>query len=147
MLKQVIQKEGLLGLYAGMESTFWRYIIWSKFSNLMTTFISCCFRQVYWNGGYFGCIHQVKALLPKPDVRAVLFSTPELDLDLIISAEPTRATLEQLRVWCHRWFRRYRVEYTVSHSAISTLIGVIKVIFKIITRFDVNQISQLERQF
>jgi len=47
VLKQVIRKDGLLGLYAGMESTFWR--------------------QVYWNGGYFGCIHQVKTLLPKPD--------------------------------------------------------------------------------
>lgn len=26
VVKQVIQKEGLLGLYAGMESTFWRYV-------------------------------------------------------------------------------------------------------------------------
>jgi len=47
VLKQIIRKHGLLGLYAGMESTFWRH--------------------VYWNGGYFGCIHQVKTLLPKPD--------------------------------------------------------------------------------
>jgi len=47
VLKQVIRKEGPLGLYAGMESTFWR--------------------QTYWNGGYFGCIFQVKTLLPKPD--------------------------------------------------------------------------------
>jgi len=47
VLKQIVRKEGLLGLYAGMESTFWRH--------------------VYWNGGYFGCIHQVKVLLPKPD--------------------------------------------------------------------------------
>jgi len=47
VVKQVIRKDGLLGLYAGMESTFWRH--------------------VYWNGGYFGCIYQVKALLPKPD--------------------------------------------------------------------------------
>ncbi|KAJ3512703.1 hypothetical protein NLJ89_g3372 [Agrocybe chaxingu] len=47
VVKQVIRKDGLLGLYAGMESTFWRH--------------------VYWNGGYFGCIHQVKALLPKPE--------------------------------------------------------------------------------
>jgi len=47
VLKQIIRKHGLFGLYAGMESTFWRH--------------------VYWNGGYFGCIHQVKTLLPKPD--------------------------------------------------------------------------------
>ncbi|CAA7263942.1 unnamed protein product [Cyclocybe aegerita] len=49
VVKQVIRKDGLLGLYAGMESTFWRH--------------------VYWNGGYFGCIHQVKALLPKPETQ------------------------------------------------------------------------------
>ncbi|KAF8153769.1 mitochondrial carrier domain-containing protein [Crassisporium funariophilum] len=47
VVKQVVRKEGLLGLYAGMESTFWRH--------------------VYWNGGYFGCIHQVRALLPKAE--------------------------------------------------------------------------------
>ncbi|KDR77997.1 hypothetical protein GALMADRAFT_244964 [Galerina marginata CBS 339.88] len=47
VVKQVVQKEGLLGLYAGMESTFWRH--------------------VWWNGGYFGSIYQVKALLPKPE--------------------------------------------------------------------------------
>jgi len=47
VVKHVIRKEGLLGLYVGMESTFWRH--------------------VYWNGGYFGCIYQVKTLLPKPD--------------------------------------------------------------------------------
>ncbi|KAG6910449.1 hypothetical protein DXG01_010374 [Tephrocybe rancida] len=49
VVKQVIKKEGVLGLYAGMESTFWRH--------------------VYWNGGYFGCIFQVKALLPKPETQ------------------------------------------------------------------------------
>ena len=26
VLKQVVKKEGLLGLYVGMESTFWRYV-------------------------------------------------------------------------------------------------------------------------
>ncbi|KAF9522612.1 mitochondrial carrier domain-containing protein [Crepidotus variabilis] len=46
VIKQVVKRDGVLGLYAGMESTFWRH--------------------VYWNGGYFGCIHQVKAILPKP---------------------------------------------------------------------------------
>ncbi|KAG6830929.1 hypothetical protein H0H92_013857 [Tricholoma furcatifolium] len=49
VVKQIVRKEGLLGLYAGMESTFWRH--------------------VYWNGGYFGCIFQVKALLPKPETQ------------------------------------------------------------------------------
>jgi len=50
VLKTVVRKEGVLGLYAGMESTFWRHF--------------------WWNGGYFGSIFQVKALLPKPTDRA-----------------------------------------------------------------------------
>jgi len=48
VLKTIIRKEGVLGLYAGMESTFWRHF--------------------WWNGGYFGSIFQVKSLLPKPTV-------------------------------------------------------------------------------
>ena len=27
VIKQIVRKEGLLGLYAGMESTFWRSVI------------------------------------------------------------------------------------------------------------------------
>ncbi|TFK26961.1 mitochondrial carrier [Coprinopsis marcescibilis] len=46
VVRQIVRKDGLLGLYAGMESTFWRH--------------------VYWNAGYFGTIYQVKSLLPKP---------------------------------------------------------------------------------
>jgi len=47
VLKNVVAKEGPLGLYVGMESTFWRHF--------------------WWNGGFFGSIHQVRALLPKAD--------------------------------------------------------------------------------
>ncbi|THH08241.1 hypothetical protein EW146_g9054 [Bondarzewia mesenterica] len=47
VVKQIVRNDGLLGLYAGMEATFWRH--------------------VWWNGGYFGSIFQVKALLPKPE--------------------------------------------------------------------------------
>ncbi|KAF8904926.1 mitochondrial carrier domain-containing protein [Mucidula mucida] len=47
VVKQVIKSHGVLGLYAGMEATFWRHL--------------------YWNGGYFGCIFQVRALLPKAE--------------------------------------------------------------------------------
>ncbi|KAF9484814.1 mitochondrial carrier [Pholiota conissans] len=55
VVKQIVRKEGPLGLYVGMESTFWRH--------------------VYWNGGYFGCIYQVKHLLPKPEsAQAELFN-------------------------------------------------------------------------
>ncbi|KAI5958863.1 hypothetical protein KGF57_002297 [Candida theae] len=46
VIKDIIQKNGVLGLYKGLESTMWRHI--------------------WWNAGYFGCIHQVKSLMPKP---------------------------------------------------------------------------------
>lgn len=45
-LAKVIKNEGPLALYQGLESTLWRHILW--------------------NAGYFGCIFQVKALMPKP---------------------------------------------------------------------------------
>ena len=48
VVRKTVAKEGLLGLYVGMESTFWRH--W------------------WWNGGYFGTIFQVKALMPKAEV-------------------------------------------------------------------------------
>ncbi|KAF8840652.1 mitochondrial carrier [Paxillus ammoniavirescens] len=55
VVKQVIRKEGILGLYAGMEATFWRHF--------------------WWNGGYFGCIHQVRGMLPKAETQqAQLFN-------------------------------------------------------------------------
>ncbi|KIK41957.1 hypothetical protein CY34DRAFT_174409 [Suillus luteus UH-Slu-Lm8-n1] len=49
VVKQVIKKEGPLGLYAGMEATFWRHF--------------------WWNGGYFGCIHQVRGMLPPAETQ------------------------------------------------------------------------------
>ncbi|KAH7101403.1 mitochondrial carrier [Auriculariales sp. MPI-PUGE-AT-0066] len=45
VVKSIVRADGFLGLYAGMESTFWRHF--------------------WWNGGYFGSIFQVKAMLPK----------------------------------------------------------------------------------
>lgn len=50
VVKKVIKQKGPLGIYQGMEPTFWRH--------------------VWWNGGYFGSIFQVKALLPKAQVSA-----------------------------------------------------------------------------
>lgn len=47
VVRQVVKKEGILGLYAGMEATFWRHF--------------------WWNGGYFGCIHQVRAVMPRAE--------------------------------------------------------------------------------
>jgi solute carrier family 25 (mitochondrial 2-oxodicarboxylate transporter), member 21 len=44
---KIIKNEGPLALYNGLESTLWRHILW--------------------NAGYFGCIFQVRALLPKAD--------------------------------------------------------------------------------
>ncbi|RMZ92445.1 hypothetical protein DV736_g315, partial [Chaetothyriales sp. CBS 134916] len=44
---KTVKSEGPLALYNGLESTAWRHILW--------------------NSGYFGCIFQVKALLPAVD--------------------------------------------------------------------------------
>ncbi|KAL6865732.1 hypothetical protein ACO1O0_001830 [Amphichorda felina] len=44
---KTVRKEGVLSLYQGLESTMWRHILW--------------------NAGYFGCIFQVKQLLPKAE--------------------------------------------------------------------------------
>lgn len=43
---KTVKAEGPLAMYNGLESTLWRHI--------------------WWNAGYFGCIFQVKALMPKP---------------------------------------------------------------------------------
>ncbi|KAE8331177.1 mitochondrial carrier domain-containing protein [Aspergillus sergii] len=45
VVKKIVQTEGPLALYNGLESTLWRHILW--------------------NAGYFGCIFQVRAQLPK----------------------------------------------------------------------------------
>lgn len=44
---KIVKHEGPLALYNGLESTLWRHILW--------------------NAGYFGCIFQVRALLPKAE--------------------------------------------------------------------------------
>lgn len=46
-MRQTIARDGILGMYAGLESTFWRHVLW--------------------NGGYFGCIFQVRSLMPKAE--------------------------------------------------------------------------------
>lgn len=46
VLKDILRRDGPLGLYKGLESTLWRHI--------------------FWNAGYFGLIHQVRELMPKP---------------------------------------------------------------------------------
>ena len=43
---KTVRNEGILALYNGLESTVWRHVLW--------------------NAGYFGCIFQVRALLPNP---------------------------------------------------------------------------------
>jgi solute carrier family 25 (mitochondrial 2-oxodicarboxylate transporter), member 21 len=42
---KIIKNEGILTLYQGLESTMWRHILW--------------------NAGYFGCIFQVRNMLPE----------------------------------------------------------------------------------
>jgi len=48
VVTKIIKSEGPLAMYNGLESTLWRHILW--------------------NAGYFGCIFQVRAQLPKVEV-------------------------------------------------------------------------------
>lgn len=45
VVAKIVRQEGVLAMYNGLESTLWRHILW--------------------NAGYFGCIFQVRQLLPK----------------------------------------------------------------------------------
>lgn len=47
---KVVKQEGALALYQGLESTMWRHIVW--------------------NAGYFGCIFQIRGLLPAANDKA-----------------------------------------------------------------------------
>ncbi|KAK7419967.1 hypothetical protein QQZ08_010603 [Neonectria magnoliae] len=47
VVAKTIKAEGPLAMYQGLESTLWRHILW--------------------NAGYFGCIFQVRQLLPKSE--------------------------------------------------------------------------------
>ncbi|KAJ4354529.1 uncharacterized protein N0V89_006266 [Didymosphaeria variabile] len=46
---KIVKNEGPLTLYQGLESTMWRHILW--------------------NAGYFGCIFQVRTLLPEATTK------------------------------------------------------------------------------
>jgi len=58
---KTVKAEGPLALYNGLESTMWRHILW--------------------NAGYFGCIFQVRELLPKADNKST-----QMGYDLISGA-------------------------------------------------------------
>ncbi|GAW26241.1 putative mitochondrial 2-oxodicarboxylate carrier [Rosellinia necatrix] len=49
VVSKVIKNEGILAMYNGLESTMWRHMLW--------------------NAGYFGCIFQVRELLPKAETK------------------------------------------------------------------------------
>lgn len=49
VVRKIVAQEGVLAMYNGLESTMWRHITW--------------------NAGYFGVIHQVKAVLPKQETK------------------------------------------------------------------------------
>ncbi len=49
VVMKTVRNEGLLAMYNGLESTLWRHILW--------------------NAGYFGCIFQVRQLLPKAETK------------------------------------------------------------------------------
>jgi len=49
VVMKTVRNEGVLAMYQGLESTMWRHILW--------------------NAGYFGCIFQVRQLLPKAETK------------------------------------------------------------------------------
>ena len=49
VVSKIVRQEGPLALYNGLESTMWRHILW--------------------NAGYFGCIFQVRQLLPEANTK------------------------------------------------------------------------------
>ena len=61
---KTVKAEGPLAMYNGLESTLWRHILW--------------------NAGYFGCIFQVKALMPKVDKSST--KTAQMGTDFISGA-------------------------------------------------------------
>ncbi|PVH83149.1 mitochondrial inner membrane transporter, exports 2-oxoadipate and 2-oxoglutarate from the mitochond [Cadophora sp. DSE1049] len=58
---KTVKTEGPLALYNGLESTMWRHILW--------------------NAGYFGCIFQVRELLPKTENKST-----QMGFDLLSGA-------------------------------------------------------------
>jgi len=48
-VQKIVRNEGIWTLYQGLESTIWRHVLW--------------------NAGYFGCIFQVRALLPQATTK------------------------------------------------------------------------------
>ncbi|CRK29513.1 hypothetical protein BN1708_004976 [Verticillium longisporum] len=49
-VSKTVRAEGILALYNGLESTMWRHVLW--------------------NAGYFGCIFQVRQLLPAAETQS-----------------------------------------------------------------------------
>lgn len=119
VIKQVVKRDGVLGLYAGMESTFWRLVY--QFIRSPFYYSYLLLRHVYWNGGYFGCIHQVKAILPKPQV-CQSFIPFVMELNLFpspcyqIRAVFPEWTDEQLYLRNGRRVRWYHPQHPVSCS-------------------------------
>ncbi|KAI9840049.1 MAG: hypothetical protein M1819_000242 [Sarea resinae] len=58
---KIVRAEGVLAMYNGLESTLWRHILW--------------------NAGYFGCIFQIRELLP-----AAKDKTQQMRNDLVAGA-------------------------------------------------------------
>lgn len=48
--QKIVRQEGIWTLYQGLESTIWRHVLW--------------------NSGYFGCIFQVRNMLPEAKERS-----------------------------------------------------------------------------
>lgn len=116
VVKTIIRKDGLLGLYVGMESTFWRYVV--ILCGCYCTIKAKVRRHLWWNAGYFGCIFKVRAMLPKPEVRDIISSLHILETDRLtfvfaFRTDQSGARRERPDRWYRRRVRRHCNQYAV----------------------------------
>ncbi|OBZ74871.1 putative mitochondrial 2-oxodicarboxylate carrier, partial [Grifola frondosa] len=68
VVKQIVKKEGMLGLVICRHGSNDVAVSPSSPSfSLCSGAHTQDYRHFWWNGGYFGCIYQVRSLLPKPE--------------------------------------------------------------------------------
>ncbi len=73
VIAKTVRNEGLLAMYQGLESTLWRHILW--------------------NAGYFGCIFQVRQLLPKAETKRA-----QIGNDILAGCEHAKDFAERSRL-------------------------------------------------
>lgn len=107
VIKKTIAKDGPLGLYNGMEATFWRHVSWSKLSwRAMRRDSLICMRRrwlLWYNLHHQGLASQG---------RGQCYGLP-LRQCLTLCTVQVRRAVQQLCVWCHRWCCRNNDQHSL----------------------------------